>query len=76
MVIDKNKLLMDLQTHLNRYMHNCGCAPCRYDDGYVNGISFAIRLVRLQEEAQVGQVAFEWETEAEEAFLNERNTNG
>ena len=58
-VIDRLQTVKDLEGHIARYQFNCGMTP--YDEGYLDGMRFAVRLVRLQEEKNVGQIAINWE---------------
>ncbi len=58
-VIDRLQTVKDLEGHIARYEFNC--TKTEYDRGYLDGMRFAVRLVRLQEEKNVGQIAINWE---------------
>ena len=60
MNIDKEKLIQDLKTHKKRYEWN-NVRPNEYDSGYVMGLSVAIKFAELQPEAEMGQVAFDFD---------------
>ena len=59
MLIDKGKTIADLQEHMKRYEWNTG-KRTEFDDGYLTGLRFAIKLIELQEAGVLGQVAFDW----------------
>lgn len=59
-VIDRLQTVKDLEGHIARYEFNFN-TNTDYDKGYLDGMRFAVRLVRLQEEKNVGQIAINWE---------------
>lgn len=61
MNIDKEKLIKDLQDHKARMEWNIQKFPSDYGDGYLQGIDFAIRVVKLQQDSGIGQVAFDFD---------------
>ena len=44
---------------MKRYEWNSG-KKTEFDDGYLTGLRFAIKLIELQEAGVLGQVAFDW----------------
>ena len=61
MNIDKDRLIKDLTDHKARMAWNCQKCQSDYEKGYLQGIDFAIRIVGFQPEAELGQVAFQWD---------------
>lgn len=58
LLIDKERTIEAIQASISRFEpHQAN----KYDEGLLDGLRFAVRIVRLQEEAEVGQVAFMWE---------------
>lgn len=58
MLIHKQATITSIQESIKRFEAHC---ETKYDEGFLDGLRFAIRIVSLQEEAVVGQVAFEWD---------------
>ena len=50
MAVNKEKLLEAVRTRLEQYTHNCGWTSTRYDDGYVRGMTDAIRIIESMAE--------------------------
>lgn len=65
MLIEKEATIKSLEAHLTRFEQICVGKMRDVDIAYMNGIRFAIKLVKLQEEGIPGQVAFEWEAKHE-----------
>lgn len=61
MIIDRNKLIEDLQNHIARYEWNITCKQTEYDKGYLSGLRFAVRIISLQPESEIGQVKFDFD---------------
>ena len=61
MNIDQDKLVRDLLGHKARYEFNCNRDMSERDRGYLDGIDFAVRIVRLQEDSGIGQVKFDFD---------------
>ena len=61
MNIDKDALIEDLKRHEQRYANNCNCKRTDFDDGYLTGLSMAVRITALQPDSGLGQVAFTFE---------------
>lgn len=61
MLIEKEAVIKSLENHLTRFDQLCMGKMRDVDIAYMNGIRFAIKLIKLQEEGILGQVAFEWE---------------
>lgn len=58
MLIQKQETVDSIQQSINRFeLHS----NTKYDEGFLDGLRFAIRIVKMQEEAVVGQVAFQWD---------------
>ena len=62
MNIDKKKLLQDLKSHKQRMEWNCR-SNNDYERGYLDALNFVVRVVQLQPESELGQVAFRFEEE-------------
>ena len=58
MLIQKQATIDSIQQSVKRFEPHCNTKD---DEGFLDGLRFAIRIVKLQEETEIGQVAFQWE---------------
>ena len=58
MLIQKQATIESIEQSVKRFEPH---GSTKYDEGFLDGMKFAIRIVKLQEEAEIGQVAFQWE---------------
>ena len=58
MLIHKQATIDSIEHSVKRFEPH---GNTKYDEGFLDGMRFAIRIVKLQKEAEVGQVAFQWD---------------
>lgn len=61
MNIDKERLIKDLRDHKARMEWNCSGRMGERERGYLDAINFTLRLIDLQPESGIGQVAFKFD---------------
>lgn len=56
--ISRNDTIEYLQQFINRHKLSCGCKWAKEDEMFIEGVEFAIRVVKLMPEATLAQVRF------------------
>ena len=60
-LIDRENTIDSLQTFIDRYIGSTGCKWKEKDEYFIEGIKYAIRSIKLQEEAKTNkQIGFDF----------------
>ena len=60
-LINREDTINNLQTFLDRHIGSCGCKFTEADEKFCDGIKFAIRYIKLQDEVEPAkQIGFDF----------------